>query len=134
MRWIAGQIDLIQAALREESGYQHSPSSLARARCRRTESPNSAPSVAGARQRIIERCRHGCVTESVTRARARLLRSAKDRSSAIRVNYAVDCGFEFGDSALVAIEMLRRLLQVPSLRQLVLERLGLAALDARALH
>jgi hypothetical protein len=49
-------------------------------------------------------------------------------------NYAVGCGFEFADSALITIEMLRRLLQVPSLRQLVLEGLGLSGHKAPALH
>ena len=49
-------------------------------------------------------------------------------------NYAVGCGFEFADSALITIEMLRRLLLVPSLRQLVLEGLGLSADNAQSLH
>ncbi len=49
-------------------------------------------------------------------------------------NYAIGCGFEFAESALVTIEMLRRLLQVPSLRQLVLEGLGLVGYDAQVFH
>jgi hypothetical protein len=49
-------------------------------------------------------------------------------------NCALGCGFEFADSALITIEMLRRLLQVPSLRQMVLEELGLSGHTARAIH
>jgi hypothetical protein len=45
-----------------------------------------------------------------------------------------NCNFHFSKSALVTIELLRRMLQIPQLRELVLAALGLVPNEARSLH
>jgi hypothetical protein len=49
-------------------------------------------------------------------------------------NYAIDCDFQFTKSALVTIQTLRRMLNVPSLREVVLAELGLLSNPAQTLH
>jgi hypothetical protein len=49
-------------------------------------------------------------------------------------NQAIGCDFQFAQSALITIQMLRRMLAVPSLRELVLAELGLLCIPAHRLH
>jgi|HubBroStandDraft_4_1064222.scaffolds.fasta_scaffold980675_1 hypothetical protein len=56
------------------------------------------------------------------------------RSPIYSGNYAIDCDFQFADSALITIEILRRMLTVPSLREVVLAELGLLSSDAHTVH
>jgi hypothetical protein len=45
-----------------------------------------------------------------------------------------NCNFHFSKSALVTIELLRRMLQTPQLHELVLAALGLVPAEAPRLH
>lgn len=45
-----------------------------------------------------------------------------------------NCNFHFSKSALVTIELLRRMLQIPHLHELVFAALGLAPDEGRTLH
>jgi len=45
-----------------------------------------------------------------------------------------NCNFHFSKSALVTIELLRRMLQIPQLSELVIAALGLMSDEARTLH
>ena len=49
-------------------------------------------------------------------------------------NDAIGCRFQFADSALVTIDLLRRMLTVPFLREVVLAELGLVSGDGHTLH
>jgi hypothetical protein len=44
------------------------------------------------------------------------------------------CHFHFSESALITIEVLRRMLRIPGLRELVLAELGLVPSDAQTIH
>lgn len=49
-------------------------------------------------------------------------------------NQAMNCGFHFAESAQITLEVLRRMLRVPALRDVVLYELGLLASEAHSLH
>jgi len=49
-------------------------------------------------------------------------------------NHSQDCDFEFSKSALVTIQMLRRMLKIPLLQDLVLMELGLLSCQMPTLH
>jgi hypothetical protein len=49
-------------------------------------------------------------------------------------NCSENCHFLFSDSALVTIELLRRMLRIPVLRELVLAELGLVPNERPAYH
>jgi hypothetical protein len=49
-------------------------------------------------------------------------------------NRAIGCQFQFADSALVTIDLMRRMLEVPSLREVVLAELGLLSGQGQRLH
>jgi hypothetical protein len=49
-------------------------------------------------------------------------------------NYAVGCRFQFAESALITIDLLRWMLNVPSLREVVLAELGLLSAQGATLH
>ena len=45
-----------------------------------------------------------------------------------------NCNFHFSESALITIQLLRRMLKIPHLNELVLVALGVAPDEARTLH
>jgi len=49
-------------------------------------------------------------------------------------NCSENCDFHFSESALVTIELLRRMLHIPQLHELVLVELGLLPKEAPTLH
>jgi hypothetical protein len=49
-------------------------------------------------------------------------------------NHSENCNFHFSESALVTIQLLRRMLQIPQLQELVLAELGLVPSEAPTLH
>jgi hypothetical protein len=49
-------------------------------------------------------------------------------------NRAIGCRFQFAQSALITIDVLRGMLEVPSLRDVVLAELGLLSEEGRTLH
>ena len=49
-------------------------------------------------------------------------------------NRSVNCDFKFSDSARVTVELLRRMLDIPPLRRLVLLELGLLPGETPTLH
>ena len=49
-------------------------------------------------------------------------------------NDAIGCTFQFAASALITIDLLRRMLTVPSLREVVLAELGLLSGEGETIH
>ena len=49
-------------------------------------------------------------------------------------NFAIGCDFQFAESAQITIDILRRMLGVPSLREIVFAELGLLSSQAHTLH
>jgi hypothetical protein len=49
-------------------------------------------------------------------------------------NCAIGCRFQFTDSALITIDLLRRMLYVPFLREVVLAELGLVSSEGHRIH
>jgi hypothetical protein len=49
-------------------------------------------------------------------------------------NDAIGCRFQFAATALITIDLLRRMLKVPSLREVVLAELELLSVEDQTLH
>jgi hypothetical protein len=49
-------------------------------------------------------------------------------------NHAVSCDFRFADAALLTIQVLRRMLSIPALREVVLAELGLLSAAQQTIH
>jgi hypothetical protein len=49
-------------------------------------------------------------------------------------NNAIGCSFQFAASARITIDLLRRMLYVPFLREVVMAELGLVSAEGRTLH